>query len=81
MLDPEDFLHLTDFLSDFPANLADLIVANISPAWISDLAPEWVRVLRGASSETTVCAYDRAGLGWSDPQHGTAGIDAIRPLV
>ena len=38
---------------------------------------EWVRVLRGASAETTVCAYDRAGLGWSDPQHGTAGIDAM----
>ena len=30
----------------FPGDLADLIVANISPAWISDLAPEWVRVLR-----------------------------------
>jgi pimeloyl-ACP methyl ester carboxylesterase len=38
---------------------------------------EWVRVLRGASSETTVCAYDRAGLGWSDPRHGTAGLDAM----
>jgi ribosomal protein L11 methyltransferase len=31
---------------DFPASLADLIVANISPAWISDLAPEWVRILK-----------------------------------
>jgi ribosomal protein L11 methyltransferase len=31
---------------DFPSNLADLIVANISPAWIADLAPEWVRVLK-----------------------------------
>ena len=30
----------------FPDHLADLIVANISPAWISDLAPEWVRVLK-----------------------------------
>jgi pimeloyl-ACP methyl ester carboxylesterase len=38
---------------------------------------EWVRVLRGASAETTVCAYDRAGLGWSDRQHGPAGIDAM----
>jgi len=35
-----------DSVADFPANLADLIVANISPAWISDLAPEWVRVLK-----------------------------------
>ena len=25
---------------------------------------EWVRVLRAASPETTVCAYDRAGLGF-----------------
>jgi pimeloyl-ACP methyl ester carboxylesterase len=38
---------------------------------------EWMRVLRGASPETTVCAYDRAGLGWSDPQHGAATIDAM----
>ena len=35
-----------DSVADFPADLADLIVANISPAWISDLAPEWVRVLK-----------------------------------
>lgn len=33
-------------IADFPDNLADIIVANISPAWISDLAPEWVRVLK-----------------------------------
>jgi pimeloyl-ACP methyl ester carboxylesterase len=38
---------------------------------------EWVRVLRVAAAETTVCAYDRAGLGWSDPQHGTASVDAM----
>jgi ribosomal protein L11 methyltransferase len=31
---------------DFPASFADLIVANISPAWISDLALEWVRILK-----------------------------------
>jgi ribosomal protein L11 methyltransferase len=31
---------------DFPDSFADLIVANISPAWISDLAVEWVRVLK-----------------------------------
>jgi ribosomal protein L11 methyltransferase len=30
----------------FPADFADLIVANISPAWISDLAREWVRILK-----------------------------------
>ena len=33
-------------IADFPDELADLIVANISRAWISDLAQEWVRVLR-----------------------------------
>jgi ribosomal protein L11 methyltransferase len=31
---------------DFPPSFADLIVANISPAWISDLAAEWPRVLK-----------------------------------
>jgi ribosomal protein L11 methyltransferase len=31
---------------DFPPSFADLIVANISPAWISDLAPEWMRILK-----------------------------------
>lgn len=31
---------------DLPAACADLIVANISPAWIADLAQEWVRVLK-----------------------------------
>ncbi len=30
----------------FPVDIADIVVANISPAWISDLAPEWVRILK-----------------------------------
>ena len=51
-------------------------VVVIVPALGSNVL-EWVRVLRGASAETTVCAYDRAGLGWSDPQRGTVGIDAM----
>lgn len=38
---------------------------------------EWVRVLRAASSVTTVCAYDRAGLGWSDPKRGAVTVDAM----
>jgi pimeloyl-ACP methyl ester carboxylesterase len=38
---------------------------------------EWVRVLRAAAACTTVCAYDRAGLGWSDPQHGTVTVDGM----
>ena len=31
---------------DFPDAIADIVLANISPAWISDLAPDWVRVLK-----------------------------------
>jgi pimeloyl-ACP methyl ester carboxylesterase len=38
---------------------------------------EWVRVLRAASAETTVCAYDRAGLGWSDPPRSRVTVDAM----
>ncbi len=30
----------------FPDHIADIVLANISPAWISDLAPEWVRILK-----------------------------------
>jgi ribosomal protein L11 methyltransferase len=32
--------------SDLPSASADLMAANISPAWIADLAPEWARVLK-----------------------------------
>jgi len=31
---------------DFPTACADLVLANISPAWIADLAPQWVRILK-----------------------------------
>jgi ribosomal protein L11 methyltransferase len=31
---------------EFPENLADIVVANISPAWITDLAADWVRILK-----------------------------------
>jgi ribosomal protein L11 methyltransferase len=30
----------------FADHIADIVVANISPAWISDLAPEWLRLLK-----------------------------------
>jgi pimeloyl-ACP methyl ester carboxylesterase len=35
---------------------------------------EWVEVQRRLAQETTVCVYDRAGLGWSEspPKHRTA---------
>ena len=38
---------------------------------------EWVRVLRAASAETTVCTYDRSGLGFSDAPRGAVTIDAM----
>ena len=38
---------------------------------------EWLRVLRAASPETTVCAYDRAGLGWSNAPRGPTTIDGM----
>ncbi len=31
---------------DFPDAIADIVVANISPAWIADLSADWVRVLK-----------------------------------
>jgi pimeloyl-ACP methyl ester carboxylesterase len=42
---------------------------------------EWVRVLRSASAEATVCAYDRAGLGWSGPPRGPAMADDLHALL
>jgi pimeloyl-ACP methyl ester carboxylesterase len=38
---------------------------------------EWIRVMRAASAEATVCAYDRAGLGWSGPPRSRVTIDAM----
>jgi pimeloyl-ACP methyl ester carboxylesterase len=40
-------------------------------------ALEWVRVMRAVLEGTSVCAYDRAGLGWSDSQHGPAALDGM----
>src|SRR5262245_3123277 len=30
----------------------------------------WLTIQRSLATETTVCLYDRAGLGWSDLAHG-----------
>jgi ribosomal protein L11 methyltransferase len=30
----------------YPGDLADIVVANISPAWIADLAADWVRIIK-----------------------------------
>ena len=55
-------------MSSFPRLSCAALGANVL---------EWVRVLRAASAGTTVCVYDRAGLGFSDPQHGAVTIDAM----
>jgi ribosomal protein L11 methyltransferase len=33
-------------IETYPRHFADIVVANISPAWIADLAAEWLRVLK-----------------------------------
>ena len=39
----------------------------------------WARVLRDVATFTRACAYDRAGLGWSEPANATNGrADADR---
>lgn len=42
---------------------------------------DWMRVQPDVSKTTTVCSYDRAGLGWSDPGAGTrSGIEIVEDL-
>lgn len=49
----------------------------IVPALASNVL-EWVRVQRAAATKTTVCVYDRAGIGWSDPPPpGALTVDAM----
>ena len=49
----------------------------IVPALASNVL-EWVRVQRAAATKTTVCVYDRAGVGWSDPPPlGTLTLDGM----
>jgi len=38
----------------------------IIPA-LADNVLQWLPILDGVASETRACAYDRAGIGWSDP--------------
>ena len=37
----------------------------------------WLTIQRSLATETTVCLYDRAGLGWSDPPHGRRTAQAM----
>jgi pimeloyl-ACP methyl ester carboxylesterase len=49
----------------------------IVPALASNVL-EWVRVQRATATGTTVCVYDRAGIGWSDPPpRGPLTVDAM----
>jgi len=48
-------------------------------------SPLWARVTAGAAPTTRVCAYDRAGTGWSDdavrPQDGDAVAEDLHRLL
>jgi pimeloyl-ACP methyl ester carboxylesterase len=50
----------------------------IIPALSSSVA-QWFRVQRGAANaaRTTVCVYDRADIGWSDPPRRRMAFDAM----
>ncbi len=49
----------------------------IIPA-LGDNVLQWLRVQRATASETLVCVYDRAGIGWSDPPpHGRRTPDTM----
>ena len=45
------------------------------------IASGWSRVMAPLAKETRVCAYDRAGYGWSDEDFGERyGVDHVRDL-
>ncbi len=48
-------------VTDLPAESADLIAANISPAWIADLAEDWLRVLK-PGGRAILSGFDAADL-------------------
>src|SRR3954465_11948487 len=43
-------------------------------AGIAASSLSWTRVLRGVASFTRACAYDRAGLGWSDAPRAPGAV-------
>ena len=45
-------------------------------AGLNDFSVQWDAVQRGLAATTRVCAYDRAGLGWSDPPDGVPDLEA-----
>jgi ribosomal protein L11 methyltransferase len=50
-----------DSVEMFVSGLADIVVANISPAWIADLAAEWVRVL-GPRGRAILSGFEAADI-------------------
>ena len=48
-------------------------------------SPLWARITAGVAPTTRVCAYDRAGTGWSDdppyPQDGAAVVEDLHRLL
>jgi pimeloyl-ACP methyl ester carboxylesterase len=49
----------------------------ILDAGLGDDSLIWAKVQPPLSQQTTVCAYDRAGFGWSEPQPGRRDADSI----
>jgi pimeloyl-ACP methyl ester carboxylesterase len=52
---------------------------------LGEFSGSWARILDGVSPTTRVCAYDRAGQGWSDdvehPQDGIAAAEDLHALL
>src|SRR5262245_27937099 len=46
-------------------------------AGIAASALSWTRIMHDVSGFTRACAYDRAGLGWSDPARSERTVDAM----
>ncbi|WP_107772754.1 alpha/beta hydrolase [Nocardioides sediminis] len=52
---------------------------------LGEFSASWSRIVDGVSGTTRVCAYDRAGQGWSDdvatPQDGVAAAEDLHTLL
>lgn len=52
---------------------------------LGEFSGSWARILDGVAPTTRVCAYDRAGQGWSDdvehPQDGIAAAEDLHALL
>ena len=52
---------------------------------LGEFSASWARIVDGVAPTTRVCAYDRAGQGWSDdvdhPQDGMAAAEDLHALL